>query len=135
MLFGPGSPGQPVPELCLADPRRLTEPFLEAGAGLVALRRGPQGAVVQEAASGAAWQVPAYPGTGVVDPVGCGNAFCGALLGALLAGEGAASAAAWGCAAGSLMAECAGSPAVAPRELAAEAARRQGVVLSLATQL
>ncbi|KAL4451601.1 hypothetical protein ABPG75_007263 [Micractinium tetrahymenae] len=135
MLFGPGSTGQPVPERCLAEPRHLTEPFLEAGAGLVALRRGPEGAVVQEAATGAAWRVPAYPDTQVVDPTGCGNAFCGALLGALLAGESAVSAAAWGCAAGSLMAECVGSPAVAPRELAAEAARRQAIVLSLTAQV
>lgn len=135
MLFGPGSPGQPVPAQCLAEPRRLTEPFLGAGAGLAALRRGPAGAVVQEAATGTAYLVPAYPDTRVVDPVGCGNAFCGALLGALLAGESAASAAAWGCAAGSLVAEYVGSPAVAPRELAAEAARRQAIVLSLVTEI
>lgn len=135
MLLGPGTPGQPVPAHCSASPRRLTEPFLEAGAGLVALRRGPDGALVQDAATGAAWQVPAFPDTKVVDAVGCGNAFCGALLGALLAGESLVSAAAWGCAAGSLMAEFVGSPAVAPGELTAEAARRQAILLSLATQI
>ena len=132
MLFGPG---EGIPEAARREPRRLTEPFLEAGAGLVALRRGPAGAVVHCGASGEAWQVPAWPETSVVDPTGCGNAFCGALLAALLAGLGPAAAAAWGCAAGSLMAEYSGTPQATPRQLAADAARRQLQVLRLAVPL
>lgn len=130
MLFGPA---HDVPEAARREPRRLTEPFLEAGAARVALRRGPLGAVVHDAASGACWSVPAFPGTRVVDPTGCGNAFCGALLAALQAGEDLAEAAAAGCAAGSLMAEVDGMPA--PEELAAEARRRQAAVLALAVAL
>jgi sugar/nucleoside kinase (ribokinase family) len=130
MLLGPGV--EPTAAL-RCEPRRLTEPFLEAGAALVALRRGELGAVVQEAATGRAWQLPAYPGTAVADPTGCGNAFCGALLAALLAGEGPAAAAAWGCAAGSLMAEECGTPDAAPAQLAEEARRRQAAVLAVAT--
>jgi sugar/nucleoside kinase (ribokinase family) len=132
MLYGPGAG---IPEAVRREPRRLTEPFLEAGAGLVALRRGPAGAVVHCGASGEAWQVPAWPETSVVDPTGCGNAFCGALLAALLAGLGPAVAAAWGCAAGSLMAEYSGTPQAAPRQLAADAALRQQRVLQLAVRL
>lgn len=132
MLWGPSLE---VPEAARREPRRLTEPFLEAGARLVALRRGPLGAVVQDGASGEAWLLPAFPGTAVVDPTGCGNAFCGALLAALQAGEGLAAAAAWGCAAGSLMAECDGTPGAAPGELAAEAAARQAALLALAARV
>lgn len=132
MLWGPS---HTIPESARREPRRLTEPFLEAGARLVALRRGPLGAVVHDGASGEAWLLPAFPGTRVVDPTGCGNAFCGALLAALLAGEGLAAAGAWGCAAGSLMAECDGTPEAAPGELAAEGAARQAAVLSLADRL
>ena len=132
MLWGPSLE---VPEAARREPRRLTEPFLEAGARRVALRPGPLGAGVQEGASGEAWLLPAFPGTRVVDPTGCGNAFCGALLAALLAGEGLAAAAAWGCAAGSLVAECDGTPGAAPAELAAEAAARQAAVLNLAARV
>lgn len=132
MLWGPS---HEIPEAARREPRRLTEPFLEAGARLVALRRGPLGAVVHDGASGAAWLLPAFPGTRVVDPTGCGNAFCGTLLAALLAGESLAAAAAWGCAAGSCMAEFDGTPERAPGQLAAEAVARQAVVLSLAERL
>lgn len=131
MLWGPRGG---VPDAARREPRRLTEPFLEAGARLVALRRGPAGAVVH-AASGEGWVVPAWPGTAVVDPTGCGNAFCGSLLAALAAGDALDAAAAWGCAAGSVVAECSGTPEAAPAELAAEAARRQAEVLKLAAPL
>ena len=130
--FGPSAE---VPEPARSEPRRLTEPFLEAGAALVALRRGERGAVVHERASGQAFVVPAFPRTAVVDPTGCGNAFCGALLAARVAGEGLAAAAAWGCSAGSLMAEHRGTPAATPRQLAAEARRRQAELLGMAAPL
>lgn len=133
MLRGP-APGS-APAAADRDPRRLTEPFLEAGAGLVLLRCGAAGVVVQDAASGEAWRLPAHADTAVVDPTGCGNACCGAALAALAQGQGMVAAAAWGCAAGSLMAEWTAFPEVAPRELAGEAARRQAAVLALAERL
>lgn len=134
MLYG-RSPGGAVPEAARREPRRLTEPFLEAGASLVLLRRGPLGVVVQSTTSAAAWRLPAFAGTRVVDPTGCGNAACGAFLGALAAGEGLTAAGAWACAASSLMAECRGSPQVAPGLLADEAARRQAAVVAAATRV
>ena len=123
-----------------ADPRRLTEPFLEAGAGLVVLRRGERGAVLHDGASGRAWSVPAYAleGNALVDPTGCGNACCGAFLAAMLAGDALASALAWGCAAGSLMAGWRGvppPPALLAAGLVDEARRRQGLLLQQAVQL
>lgn len=48
---------------------RMTRAFLEAGAGVVALRRGAQGAVVHSVSQGA-WNVPAVEGTLLVDPTG-----------------------------------------------------------------
>jgi sugar/nucleoside kinase (ribokinase family) len=56
-------------------------------------------------------QVPAVPGTHVVDVIGCGNACCGGFLAALDAGLAVADAGAWGCVAGSIMAEAQGAPA------------------------
>lgn len=134
MLWGP-TPGAPAPAAAEREPRRLTEPFLEAGAGLVLLRCGAAGVVVQDAASGEAWRLPAFPDTAVVDPTGAGNACCGAALAALTQGVGVVAAAAWGCAAGSMMAEHTAFPSATPRELAGEAARRQAAVLALAERL
>jgi hypothetical protein len=55
-------------------------------------------------------QVPAVPGTRVVDVTGCGNAFCGGFLAGLHAGLSMLDAARWGCVAGSIMAEWQGVP-------------------------
>lgn len=134
MLWGPAA-AHALPDAARREPRRLTEPLLEAGARLVLLRRGARGAVVHDGATGEAVSVPAFPGTRVVDPTGCGNAACGAFLAARAAGEGLASAAAWACAAGSLMAEFSGTPSAAPAELAEEAVGRQAVLLGLAEVL
>ena len=48
---------------------QLTQPFLEAGARVVAIRRGENGALVHSEKAGA-WEVPAIPGTEVVDTTG-----------------------------------------------------------------
>ncbi len=132
MLFGPNAEAA---ELARKEPRCLIEPFLEAGAGLVALRRGERGAVVQDCASSQALIVPAFPRTALVDPTGCGNAFCGALLAALVAKESLEAAAAWGCAAGSLMAEWHGTPAATPLQLTDEAQQRQAELLGMVEPL
>ncbi|GAB4819501.1 hypothetical protein N2152v2_006547 [Parachlorella kessleri] len=113
---------------------RLTRPFLEAGALVVAIRRGPLGAIVHSREEGA-WQVPAVPGTLAVDTTGCGNAFCGAMLAALQAGAGLPVAGAWGCVAGSLMAEARGIPKEPPGELYGEARRRLSLLLPLVRSL
>lgn len=68
---------------------------------------------------------------------GCGNAFCGAFVAALQAGDGLAAAGAWGCVAASFMAEARGMPTEAPGhpDVQAQAAQRLEVVLSAAVQL
>lgn len=91
-------------------PLELTAPFIEMGAKWVTLRRGPRGALVHQRQGNKAWDVPAVPGTKVVDTTGCGNAFCGAFLAALQAGADGGEAGAAGCAAGSLVAEVKGIP-------------------------
>lgn len=81
------------------------------------------------------YQVPAVPDTRVVDVVGCGNACCGAFLAAYSQGAGLAASAAWGCAAGSIMAEHRGVPNEAIRQVRGDAVRRQGEVLKAARRL
>lgn len=76
-------------------PQEVIARFVAGGARVVALRRGPEGAVVHRAATGETWEVPAVEGVEAVDPTGCGNAFCGAFLASLLAGESLRDAAVW----------------------------------------
>jgi sugar/nucleoside kinase (ribokinase family) len=66
-LVGPGQPLELI--------RRL----VEAGAEIVALRQGANGATVHRADTGETWHIPAVETT-VVDPTGAGNAFCGGFL-------------------------------------------------------
>ncbi len=61
------------------EPLTLIHRLAEAGAEMVALRRGPAGAIVHRAATGETWDIPAVE-TPVVDPTGAGNAFCGGFL-------------------------------------------------------
>ncbi|MBE2268042.1 MAG: carbohydrate kinase family protein [Anaerolinea sp.] len=56
--------------------------FRDAGCRVLALRRGSAGAEVWDFRSGNGVRVPAVPTT-VIDTVGAGNAFCGALLATL----------------------------------------------------
>lgn len=60
---------------------------------------------------------------------GCGNAFCGAFLAALAAGEEIQVAGAWGCVAGSLMAEHRGVPQLPPAAVHGEAKGRVEALL------
>lgn len=100
------------------QPWLMTTPFIQAGAGWVVIRRGPKGAVVHDAATDSLWDVPAVSNLNVRDFTGCGNAFCGAFLAAVQAGSPGGEAAAWGCAAGSAMAEARGVPWVPVRDTA-----------------
>ncbi|KAI8472250.1 MAG: Ribokinase-like protein [Monoraphidium minutum] len=110
----------------------MVRELLELGAPAVLLRRGADGAIAACGAGGEAVCVPAVPGTKVEDVVGCGNACVGAFLAAYTRGAGLAESAAWGCAAGSVMAEHRGVPRPRVVELFEDAARRQAEVLRLA---
>jgi sugar/nucleoside kinase (ribokinase family) len=66
-LVGPGQPLELI--------RRL----VEAGAEIVTLRQGENGATVHRADTGETWRIPAVQ-TFAQDPTGAGNAFCGAFL-------------------------------------------------------
>jgi sugar/nucleoside kinase (ribokinase family) len=61
------------------EPMTLLRRLTEAGASIVALRMGAEGSLVHRAATGETHYIPAVKTT-VVDPVGAGNAYCGALL-------------------------------------------------------
>ncbi len=67
------------------DYRQLLRRFQALGCHILALRRGEQGADVWDLRLGGGVRVPAVPTT-VVDAVGAGNAFCGALLARLVTG-------------------------------------------------
>lgn len=108
--------------LCVPDVQ-LVGRLHDLGAQLVSLRCGAEGALVSQR-DGGAWAVPAVPKTKVVDPTGCGNAFCGGFLAALQAGEPLEAAAQWGCVAASFLANCQAVPDCAPSELRLVAAER-----------
>jgi len=61
------------------EPAALLRRLTDAGAELVALRMGADGSLVHCARTGATHHIPAVQIT-VVDPVGAGNAYCGAFL-------------------------------------------------------
>lgn len=103
-----------------ARARALTTAFVDAGAPLVALRRGARGAVIHERQQDKIWYIPAYNDIVVADTTGCGNAFCGAFLAALRDGVHPDVAASFGCAAGSIMAEHKGLPDTEPIHVFAE---------------
>ncbi len=104
------------------EPRALTQRLLDAGAPIVALRMGAEGSLVQRAATGEVWQVPAVA-THVVDPVGAGNAYCGALLVGWLETGDLRRAGMCAAVAASFLVEQYGLPATRA-DLRAEAARR-----------
>lgn len=124
---------------CITDALHLTDMQLvgrlhELGAQLVSLRCGADGALVSQR-DGSAYEVPAVPETKVVDPTGCGNAFCGGLLAALQAGEPVEAAAQWGCVAASFLANCQAVPDRFPAELGLDAADRLQRLRPLTRQL
>ncbi len=61
------------------DPQTLVERLGAAGASVVALRMGGEGSLIYRTQAEELHYVPAVP-VRVVDPVGAGNAFCGAFL-------------------------------------------------------
>lgn len=79
-------------------------------------------------------QVPAVPGTKVVDVTGCGNAFCGGFLAAQHAGVDLSESGMWGCVAGSVMAEWQGVPPADVQQLVQTASERFGKLQQSGTQ-
>ena len=86
------------------------------------MRCGEQGAEVWNLATGEGWRAPAVP-VPVVDPVGAGNAFCGAFLAAWLETNDLAEALLYGVTAASFFVERVGQP-IFNAPVRAEAARR-----------
>ena len=97
-----------APEAPMGEAREIAARLLATGVGGVALRLGADGVLL--ARPPAEYRhVPAWP-TAAVDTTGAGNAFGGALLAAVAAGEDWLSAGCGACAAASLMLEQHGPP-------------------------
>jgi cytidine kinase len=90
-----------------ADYKKVIARFKECGCQFLALRRGKEGADVWDLKKGTGVRVPSVKTT-VVDTVGAGNAFCGALMVTL--DEGLEQAAAHGVIAASYLIEQIGLP-------------------------
>jgi sugar/nucleoside kinase (ribokinase family) len=104
------------------DPLTLIRRLTDAGATIVALRMGAEGSLLHHAATGEMHHIPAVQTT-VIDPVGAGNAYCGALLVGWLETGDLRSAGQYAAVAASFLVEQYGLPA--PRaDLRTEAARR-----------
>lgn len=95
----------------LTDYRAMLERFRTLGGQILALRRGVDGADVWDLRAGRGVRVPAVQ-TQVVDVVGAGNAFCGALLARL--DEGLGEAACHAVVVASYLVEQVGLPAALP---------------------
>jgi sugar/nucleoside kinase (ribokinase family) len=106
-------PGTSHPDTEMADPARLAA-ALARHYGVVALKLGPDGAVVAAAGETEPVKVPAVPAL-VRDTTGAGDAFCAGFLAAWLAGAGLRAAAAAGTrAAATAVALLGGRPAPDP---------------------
>jgi sugar/nucleoside kinase (ribokinase family) len=111
----------------------LIRQLAEAGAEIVALRQGPDGATLHRADTGETWRIPAVKTT-VVDPTGAGNAFCGGFLAGWVQTGDICTAGLYGLVAASFLVEQVGLPA--PRaEIQGEARRRLAVLQKLAYRL
>jgi sugar/nucleoside kinase (ribokinase family) len=104
------------------EPVDLVRRLADAGAQVIALRMGSDGALVFDARQGRAVHVPAVP-VAMVDPVGAGNAFCGGFLVGWAETEDAATAGACGAVSASFLVEQVGIPAFNER-LQTDARRR-----------
>ena len=104
------------------SPESLLQRLTAAGASIVALRMGEAGSLVHRAATGETWRIPALP-VQVIDPVGAGNAYCGALLVGWLETGDLRQAGKYAAVAASFLVEQYGLPAPRP-DLRAEAMRR-----------
>jgi sugar/nucleoside kinase (ribokinase family) len=60
----------------------MAEAITNENCGIVAIKCGAQGQLIQDGRSHKSWQVPAYP-VNIVDPTGTGAAFCGGFMAGL----------------------------------------------------
>ena len=104
------------------EPMALIQRLTDAGASIVALRMGADGSLVHSAATREMHHIPAVKTT-VIDPVGAGNAYCGALLVGWLETGDLRRAGLYAAVAASFLVEQYGLPAP-HAELCTEAARR-----------
>jgi sugar/nucleoside kinase (ribokinase family) len=104
------------------EPTALIQRLTGAGASIVALRMAAEGSLVHRAATSETWFIPPVPTT-VVDPVGAGNAYCGALLVGWMESGDLRRAGMVAAVAASFLVEQVGLPALRPG-LRAEAAAR-----------
>lgn len=87
----------------------IAETFRDAGAKRLAVRQGAEGASLFDFEQGIHARTGIVPTT-VVDPVGAGNTFCGALIARIYAGDALGDAAAYASASASYMVEQIGMP-------------------------
>ncbi len=93
------------------------------GAGIISLRLGAQGSLVVQRGVDKAVRIPAID-VPVVDPVGAGNAYCGAFLAGWVQSADLAEAGLMGAVAASFMVEQSGCPLTLDEGTRAEAKRR-----------
>ncbi|MBN2471222.1 MAG: carbohydrate kinase family protein [Anaerolineae bacterium] len=96
------------------------------GGHILALRKGAAGSEVWDLRLGEGMSVPAAPARQIVDPVGAGDAYCGAFSLKWVETRDLGTAAAWGAVAASFMLEQVGMPLQRPS--AAEVATRYNAV-------
>jgi sugar/nucleoside kinase (ribokinase family) len=96
-----------------ATPAELIQRLEDAGAQIVALRRGAGGALVHQTGGGSVQMIPPFQ-TKVIDPTGAGNAFCGGLLAGWVQTENLTLAGLYGVVAASFMVEQIGLPESRP---------------------
>lgn len=94
------------------QPETLMRQFSEAGAEIVVMRMGEEGALICAGSEGKVVHVPALQKM-VADPVGAGNAFCGAFLVGWLETGSLKEAGQWGAVAASFLLEQVGPPPAA----------------------
>jgi sugar/nucleoside kinase (ribokinase family) len=115
LLGGEGSP--------LELARVLLQRMPVAGAGIISLRLGAQGSLVVRRGVDQAARIPAID-VPVVDPVGAGNAYCGAFVAGWAQSGDLAEAGLMGAVAASFMVEQSGCPPTLDEGTRAEAKRR-----------
>jgi sugar/nucleoside kinase (ribokinase family) len=114
-IFSPNWP-EAVSLFGTADRREMLQRARAAGASVLALRKGTLGAEIWDINAGQGVTVPAAPATMVVDPVGAGDAFCGAFSVIWHESRDLVAAAVSGSVAASFMLEQVGMPAARPPE-------------------
>jgi sugar/nucleoside kinase (ribokinase family) len=106
------------------SPEELVRRLGDAGAQVVALRQGPDGALLYVAGFGQPLFMPAVK-TRAVDPTGAGNAFCGGFLVGWVQSGDLRTAGAYGSVAASFLVEQQGVPPILPDLYAQAQARLQ----------